>query len=231
MKKIKIHSEVFYVLAIIILAFSVAMLTAVDFGISMIVAPAFLLSEKVSFLSFGQSEYIIQAVLFIALCLLMKKIKPVYFCAFGTCLIYGAVLDFWRVAIPLFNPAVTLPGDFSFPLRIVLFVAGMVLSSIAIAMFFHVYLYPQVYDFFVKAVSERFHLNRFKFKICFDVSLFVISVVMSLLLFKGFVGIGIGTVIMTLLNGLIIGFFDKLIGKCFIITPAFKKFASHFEIN
>ena len=116
-------------------------------------------------------------------------------------------------------------------LRIVLFVLGMTMSSLAIAMFFHVYLYPQVYDFFVKAVSERFKLNRAKFKMCFDVSLFIISVVMSLLLFKGFVGIGIGTVIMTALNGLIIGFFDKLIEKYFTVIPALPKFARHFEIN
>lgn len=231
MKKIKVHSELFYILAIILLAFSVAMLTAVDFGISMIVAPAFLLSEKVSFLTFGQSEYVIQALLFIVLCILMKKVKLVYFSSFVTCLIYGAILDLWRVAVPMFNPSVTTPGAFAFPLRIVLFIIGMVMSSVAIAMFFHVYLYPQVYDFFVKAVSERFKINRSKFKICFDISLFVISVIMSLLLFKGFVGIGIGTVIMTALNGLIIGFFDKLIEKHFTVIPALPKFARHFEIN
>ena len=56
MKKIKVHSELFYILAIILLAFSVAMLTAVDFGISMIVAPAFLLSEKLGFLTFGTTS-------------------------------------------------------------------------------------------------------------------------------------------------------------------------------
>lgn len=231
MKKIKVHSELFYILAIIILAFSVAMLTAVDFGISMIVAPAFLLSEKVSFLTFGQSEYVIQALLFIVLCILMKKVKLAYFSSFVTCLIYGAILDLWRVAVPMFNPSVTTPGAFAFPLRIVLFIIGMVMSSVAIAMFFHVYLYPQVYDFFVKAVSERFKINRSKFKICFDISLFVISIIMSLLLFKGFVGIGIGTVIMTALNGLIIGFFDKLIERYFTVIPALPKFARHFEIN
>ena len=42
MPKIKIHSEVLYLFAIALLAFSVAMLTAADFGISMIVAPAYI---------------------------------------------------------------------------------------------------------------------------------------------------------------------------------------------
>lgn len=231
MKKIKIHSELFYILAISLLAFSVAMLTAVDFGISMIVAPAFLLSEKLSFLTFGQSEYVIQAILFIIFCILMRKVKLVYFSSFVTCLIYGAILDLWRIAVPMFNPAITTPGEFAFPMRIVLFILGMVMSTVAIAMLFHVYIYPQVYDFFVKAITARFKIDRSKFKIGFDVSLFLISVIMSLLLFKGFVGIGIGTVVMTALNGLLISFFDKLIDKYFTVTPAFPKFARYFEID
>ena len=49
MKKIKIYSEIIYLLSIIIISFSVAMLSAVDFGISMIVAPAYILSEKLGF--------------------------------------------------------------------------------------------------------------------------------------------------------------------------------------
>ena len=55
MKKITLHSEFVYFLAIVLLAFAVALLTAADFGISMIVAPAYLLSLNTRFLSFGQA--------------------------------------------------------------------------------------------------------------------------------------------------------------------------------
>ena len=58
--KIRVHSEMIYLLAIFLLALAVAMLTAADFGISMIVAPAYLLSLKTGFLTFGQAEYVIQ---------------------------------------------------------------------------------------------------------------------------------------------------------------------------
>ena len=54
--------------------------------------------------------------------------KPVYFSAFITCLIYGAILDFWRSVIPLFNPEITAPGSMSMPLRIFLFAAEIVFS-------------------------------------------------------------------------------------------------------
>ncbi|MBR2338785.1 MAG: hypothetical protein IKA63_04890, partial [Clostridia bacterium] len=60
MKKITLPDEIVYLAATVLLALSVAMLTAADFGISMIVAPAYILSQKLGFLTFGQSEYVIQ---------------------------------------------------------------------------------------------------------------------------------------------------------------------------
>lgn len=77
------------------------MLTAANFGISMIVAPAYILSLKTGFLTFGQAEYVLQAGLFIVFCLVMRKFKAVYLSSFVTCLIYGAVLDLWAAAADL----------------------------------------------------------------------------------------------------------------------------------
>ena len=67
-KRLCISSEITYLLAIVLLALAVAILTAADFGISMIVAPAYLLSLKVGTITFGQAEYIIQAGVFVLLC-------------------------------------------------------------------------------------------------------------------------------------------------------------------
>lgn len=91
-KKLCISSEVTYALAIILLALAVAMLTAADFGISMVVAPAYLLSLKVGVITFGQAEYIIQAGVFILLCLVIRKFKPIYLMSFCdmSCLRRGA---------------------------------------------------------------------------------------------------------------------------------------------
>ena len=109
MKRIRVPAEVVYVLAILLLSFSVAMAASTDFGISMIAAPAFILSEKLP-LTFGQCEYVVQGLLFVVFCILMKKVRLVYFSSFLTGIVYGAVLDLWRILIPHFNPAVTAPG-------------------------------------------------------------------------------------------------------------------------
>ncbi|MFU2401626.1 MAG: DUF6198 family protein, partial [Clostridiales bacterium] len=111
-RKLKIPSEVVYILAVALLSLAVAMLTAANFGVSMIVAPAYLLSLKVGILTFGQAEYVIQAGLFIIFCIVMRGFRAVYLSSFATCLIYGAALDLWR-CIPFFNPNVTTPGSMS----------------------------------------------------------------------------------------------------------------------
>lgn len=230
MKKIRVYSEVVYLLANVLLALAVSMLTAADWGISMIVAPAYILSEKLGFLTFGQSEYVIQALLFVVFCLLMKRVKAVYFSSFITCLFYGVVLDLWRTVVPLFNPAVTTPGSMDWPVRAVLFVVGMLLTSFAVALFFGTYLYPQVYDFFVKGISKRFARDRAKFKTIFDLSCLAVSCVMSFLLFGKLVGVGVGTLLMAIINGSLIGFFSKWQEKHLTFVPLFPRFAQKFEL-
>ena len=230
MPKLKIHSETLYFAAIVLLAFSVAMLTAANFGISMIVAPAYILSLKTGFLTFGKAEYVLQAGLFIVFCLVMRKFKAVYLSSFVTCLIYGAVLDLWRL-LPIFNPNVTVPGSMPMPLRIVMFVFGILLTSLSIACFFKTYLYPQVYDFFVKGVSAKFHIKRSFFKTCFDLSCLAVGSAMTLLFFGKVVGISFGTLFMALINGTVIGFFGKILDKVLDVTPFFPKFAAHFSLE
>ena len=60
MKKKKFSAELAYVLATLILAFGTAMMTKANFGVSMVVAPAYLLHLKLSqywsFITFGVAE-------------------------------------------------------------------------------------------------------------------------------------------------------------------------------
>ncbi len=230
MKKLKISSEAVYLFAVILLSLSVAMVTCTDFGVSMIVAPAYILSLKLSFLSFGQAEYIVQALLLIVFCILIKRVKITYLFSFVTGLIYGAFLDLWRFIIPHFNPEITPAGSLSMPLRICYFAVGILTTTLSIALFFKTYIYPQIYDLFVKGVSEKYSLNQSKFKTIYDLSFLVISVLMTLLIFGGIKGIGIGTVITAVINGTLIGFFSKFINRYFEIAPRFKKFAKGFEL-
>lgn len=229
-RKIKVSSEFTYFAAIVLLSLAVAILSAADFGISMIVAPAYLLSLKAGFLSFGQAEYVVQALVFIVLCIVLKKFRLSYLFSFGTCLIYGFLLDLWR-KIPFLNPAATLPGSMNFTLRIIMFVIGMMLTSFSVALFFKTYLFPQVYDFFVKAVSAKYGIRLPVLKTIVDISCLTASVIMTFAFFGEIKGIGWGTLIMALLNGTIIGIFSKLLDKAFDFKPSFTRFAALFELQ
>ena len=227
-KKKTLPSEVVYILGIALLSLAVAILTAADFGISMIVAPAYLLSLKLGFVSFGQAEYIIQAGLFVLLCLALRKFRFVYFMSFVTCLIYGRALDLWR-KLPCFDPAVTAPGSMALSLRIVMFVLGVLLTAFSVALFFKTYLYPQVYDFFVKAVSLKYGIKLSRFKTCFDLICLSAGVVMTFCFFGKLVGISWGTLVIALINGTLIGFFSEKLDEFFDFHPWFKGFAEYFE--
>lgn len=227
--KIRLSSEGTYVAAIILLSLAVAILSAADFGISMIVAPAYLLSLKTGVLTFGQAEYVIQAGLFIVLCVILRKFRFVYLFSFVTCLIYGLVLDLWRM-IPFFNPSVTPQGSMDLWLRAVMFVSGVILTSFSVALFFKTYLYPQVYDFFVKAVSSRYGIKLSVLKTIVDLSCLTASVIMTFAFFGRIEGIGWGTLVMAVINGTIIGFFSKMLDKFFDFKPTFPRFARLFDL-
>ena len=226
MKPLRLSSELVYLLALALLALSVAMTATADFGVSMIVAPAYILSLKWPSITFGQAEYIVQGVLFIVFCVAMRRIKPLYFVSFATGLLYGVILDAWRL-IPLFSPAAV--GTVSMPFRIALLLIGMVMTSFSIALLFRVYIYPQVYDFFVKGIAARYGINRTRFKQGFDAACLIVSVAMSLLLFGRLNGVGYGTLLMTVCNGFLIGLFDRLIGKALDVRPLFPRIADRFE--
>lgn len=98
----------------------------------------------------------------------------------------------------------------------------MLLTSFSVAMFYKTYLYPQVYDFFVKGVSGKFGIKLSRFKTCFDLSCLAVAAIMSLAFFRRFEGIGWGTLVIASINGTIIGFFCRLFDKYFDFTPLFK---------
>lgn len=227
--RIRLYEEPVYLAALVMLSLAVAMTAAADFGVSMIVAPAYILSLKFPFLTFGRAEYIIQALLFAVFCILMRRVKPVYLFSFVTCMIYGFVLDAWRSVVLAFNPAVTAPGSFALPVRLLLFAGGVLLCSFSIASFYKVYLYPQVYDFFVKMLSRRFNIALPKFKTCFDFCCLAAACVLTLAFFGRFRGIGVGTIIMTAVNGALIGLFGKVLDRFFVFEPLFPKVKRIFE--
>lgn len=215
MKKIRLSHEVVYMLGAVILSLATAVLSAADFGLSVIVSPAYLVSVKVPFLTFGQAEYVVQGTLFIIFCIAMRKVTLLYFGAFLSGVIYGFILDLWRTVIPWLNPERYPPGTLPVQVRCVLFVVGFFINAFGATLYFKNRYYPQVYEFFVKGISEKYQIELSRFKLGFDLVFLALTVVLTLVLFRRFVGIGAGTLIMACCNGPLIGAFSRWFDRHF----------------
>lgn len=226
-KKRVFFSELAYVVGMIALTIGTAFMERADFGISMVVAPAYLIHLKVSeylpFYTFGMSEYIFQAVLLILLSLVMRKFKKSYLFSFVTAVLYGFTLD---IMIALVS-CIPFSGMAA---RAAYYVLGMILCSVGVAFFFKTYISPEAYELFVRDVSRKHKISITKVKTVYDVVSCLIGVIMSFAFFGlwKFEGVKAGTVICALINGWMIGKFSAYLDKAFDFKDAFK-FRNLFE--
>ena len=229
--KIKKSSELLWVFGIVFVALGVSICSKADLGVSMIAAPAFVLYEAIapiwSGFSVGMTEYIIQGLMLILLCLVVRRFDWRYLLAFAVAVLYGYTLNFF----------LWLLGGVSFDeiwLRWVMLIVGDIVTAFGVACFFRTYMPLQVYELFVAEVASRFRLNIHRVKLCFDMTLLALSVLLAVTLFgdvatfnwstigyTSFHSIGLGTILTTLINSPIIALMSKVIDRVFDPTPLF----------
>ncbi len=221
MKKPNKMNEAFWLLGNMFCALGIALCTKAGFGLSMIAAPPFILNQFLVKLSpiftQGTCEYIFQAVLLIIMCFIVGKFKWKYMLSFATAFIFGNFVDgaLWL-----------LGGQGVYPvlwMRVVAFAAGELLTAFAIACYFKTSLPLAVYELFVVETARRFLKPTHKIKLGYDYAMLALSLIMTFALFRGFVGVGIGTVILTLVNSHIIRLWGRLLDKFFGTEPLFPR--------
>ena len=230
MTKRNFYAETAYLLGVVILAFGTSLMTTADLGLSMIVAPAYLLhlklSKTFSFFSFGMAEYTLQAVLILLTILIVRKFKLSYLFSFFTAVLYGFLLDGALFLISLLPEVITT----MISVRILFYTVGFIINTAAISLLFHTYISPEAYELIVKEISRKFHFDISKTKTVYDCLSLLLSVVLSFSFFGlwQFEGISIGTLLCTLLNGPFIGLFTRFFEKRFSFTDRFP-FRKYFE--
>jgi uncharacterized membrane protein YczE len=121
-KKTVFYTEFAYIAGLILLALGAALTERASFGMSMVIAPPYILYLKISqympFFTFGMAAYTFQGLLLLITILVIRKAKISYLFSFGTAVLYGVILD----TINLF--AVHIPADL-FVVRILLFAFGL----------------------------------------------------------------------------------------------------------
>ena len=212
MKKRIFYSELAYIFGILFLAVGTALMERADFGVSMVVAPAYLIYLKLSqifpFFSFGMAEYLLQGTILILMMLILRRFRLSYLFSFVTAVIYGFVLDGAMWIVSLFPGAGTAA-------RIAFYVIGFMGCGLGVSMLFHSYISPEVYELWVKEMSGRRGMDIHRYKTAYDCVSCLIAVILSFLFFGfgRFEGVKLGTILCSLCNGFIIGQFTKVLEK------------------
>lgn len=217
------YSELAWIAGALFLALGTAMMERADFGMSTVVAPAYLLylklSQSLPFFSFGMAEYTLQAILLVILGLILRKFRRSYLFSFITALIYGLVLDL------MMKPLALVPAD-SMAVRLFLYIAGMIICAIGVAFYFKTYISPAAYELVVKEIAREGSHDIGKVKIIYDLTSCLIAVILSFLFFGfgHFEGVKAGTFIVAVLNG-------PLISKCSDILDRLFEFKDRFRLR
>lgn len=221
MRKIRGMNELAWVIGIVLSTLGIALYTKADFGLSMIAAPAYIIHSKMinyfDWYSQGTSEYIIQTILIIALSVIMLRFKKSYILSFLTAIVSGVVLDGWFLLMHGNAPFESMA------IRIIAFIFGEISLTIAIAFFFRTTLPVQIYELIVNEISEKKNLEKNKVKQLYDVFMLVLSLALALVLNKSFQGLGIGTIIITIINAPLIKIFGDILDRVFSFESLFKR--------
>ena len=220
-KKPVFSTELCYFLGIVVLALGTAFMERADFGVSMVVAPAYLLhlklSETLPFFTFGTAEYCLQGVLILLIALGVGRFKRYYFFSFVTAVLYGFTLD------GSMGLVARLPGFGSMG-WVLYYLVGILLGAVGVSLFFHSYIAPEAYELFVKELSARFGVDINRFKTFYDCGSCLLSVLMSFAFFGlwHFEGVKLGTAISAVCNGWLIGQISGALEKRFEFRDSWK---------
>ena len=205
-------TELAYLLGILTIALGAACMTRADFGLSMVVAPAYIfhlkLSQALPFFSFGMAEYCLQAVLLLLMVAVLRKFRISYIFSFFTAVLYGLALDMFLALLGL----LPVPGMVQ---RILFYLAGLIFCALGVSLVFHTYIAPEVYELLVKEVAGKYGWNINKVKTAYDCISCVVSVLLSFAFFGlwHFEGVKLGTLICAPINGWMIGRCTRLMEK------------------
>lgn len=220
-KKHVFYTEAAYAAGLLLLAIGTALMEKANFGMSMVVAPAYVLHLKLSqvlpWFSFGVAEYALQTVVLLLLAAVLRRFKKSYLFSFVTAVVYGSLLDA-VISVLSGLPAQTLP------LRIAWYISGMAICSLSIALLFRTYMPPAAYELFVKELSAVRSLKITRVKTVYDCISCAVGVALSFIFFGlwQFEGVKAGTVVCALVNGWLIGRCSALLDARFDFRDGLK---------
>lgn len=221
MKKLAKMNEAAWVCGVLLCALGVTLCTKANFGLSMIAAPPYIIhifmQNFFPWYSQGTSEYIWQAFLLTVVCIAVRRFKPKYLLSFVAAILFGFAIDGWLL---LFGGRTAFA---TIPMRVIALILGENITAFAIACYFRTDMPLQIYELVVAEIARMLKLHLNKAKQINDICMLILSAVLALILNRSFQGIGIGTVLITIVNAPLITLYGKLLDKYCDFSPRFPR--------
>ena len=221
MKKLQKMNEAAWLLGVLLCALGVALATKANFGLSMIAAPPYIIhifmENFFPWYSQGTSEYIWQGVLLLVMCIIVRRFRVKYLLTFACAVIFGLAVDGFLWLLGGSAVYATLAA------RIIAFIVSEIITAVAIACYFRTDLPLPVYELVVSEIAKCYSLNMNKVKQANDLIMLALSLILAFVLNRSFAGIGIGTIIITLVNASLIALAGKILDTYCDFSPRFPR--------
>lgn len=203
MNKDMIKRMIIYIAGILILALGLVLNAKTGLGVSPILSVSFVLSKIVP-LTFGTCTAIIYCILVLIQILLYRKVSLAIILQLPLSYLFGILIDFYNMLIPINNPA--------FPYAIIMLLLAIVFTAIGAFLMVSVQLIVNPGDGYVNAFATVLNKPFGKVKFVLDLTLVCLSTIISFVLLKRLVGIGLGTIVAAFMTGPVIHALDRHFG-------------------
>ena len=207
----KLKSFLHWILGIIICDLGICLCTKANFGLSMVSAPPYILHvwlrDTFTWFTQGTAEYVWQATVFVAVCLVVWKFKFRYLLSFLAAVAAGLIIDAWFLVLGGNGACEVLW------IRILLLAMGTVLIALGVALMFRTRMPLQVPEMAVALLAERFGKTKEKTKFVYDVFMLCVTLAFTFIFTGKLTGVGIGTIVLTFANAPLIALLGRLIDK------------------
>lgn len=190
-------------LGIVINSFGIAFITEGSLGTSPISSVPYVISLRFEDWSFGTVTFIMNMIfILVQIILLRREFKPIQLLQILANLLFSACIDISTSLLWWFQPSFI-------PLQILSVLLGCLILALGIAIEVAPNAVVVPGEGIVRAITRVTKIRFGTVKICFDVSLVVIALVLSLVFFGGIRGLGLGTIICALIVGWLVNQIDE----------------------
>ena len=183
-----------YIIGIPMVAFGMALYAKSAMGTAVMSSLAYVLSGKWTIFSFGVWTYLVQGLVMLTMIFIIRRVQMDYLFSFASSVVVGYLIDFFLYCLR------DIPVT-ALHMRIFLYVAAYVILTIGVGALMLTRLPIPPFDLFLREVSRHKNISIQVVKLRLDIIVLILSFTLSLVMYGGLEGIGIGTFIAAITNG------------------------------